>query len=292
MTVAAPVIPALPPVDRPARVRLVVGWAAVLGTLPYLTLKTAWISGSDVGVVDRALVDDGSMVALNAVTVAMDLVAVVVALAFTYRWGLRLPAWLVVVPTWIATGLLAPIAVALPFAGVTGPAPVGPLEPWVQPMVYTGFTWQGVTLLTAFVLYARERWSHVFTTAARRGGGAWLAAGAALVVAVLHLGEVSLAGAVFGSLALTAVAGVLLTARTPSWAPLALTWVGSSTLFAWGVWGLVIAVGGTPLSGGGGARWQDVVQVLAGLLVAATGFGARRPCTAASASHPRTRGGR
>jgi hypothetical protein len=71
----------------------------------------------------------------------------------------------------IGTGLLAPIAIGMPVAGVGEPVAgggataggTGFLEPWVQPTVYTGFAWQGVTLVLAFVFYARVRWAGVFT---------------------------------------------------------------------------------------------------------------------------------
>jgi hypothetical protein len=144
--------------------RLIVGWAAVLGTVPYLALKFAWLAGSTVGVVDVQAFAVPSVVALNAVTAAMDLVAVVVALAFTYPWGQRVPALLVLVPIWVGTGFLAPIVVLLPMTGVSlGAAPADPvLASWVQPVVYAGFGWQGLMLMIAFVLYARERWPWVF----------------------------------------------------------------------------------------------------------------------------------
>lgn len=155
-------------------VRLAVGYAAIAGTVPYLVLKTMWLTGSSVGVVDRAFLRDPSVLVLNGVTAGMDVVVILVALALTHRWGERLPAWLVLTPMWVGTGFLAPIAVALPVVAlgealtsaappsVAVASPALPLEPWVQPMVYAGFAWQGVTLLAAFVLYARVRWAEVF----------------------------------------------------------------------------------------------------------------------------------
>lgn len=62
-------------------------------------------------------------------------------------------------------------------------------------MVYSGFAWQGVMLIAAFVLYARTRWTEVFTTrtadvvrGATHSVQVVLANGAAvLAVAALHL---------------------------------------------------------------------------------------------------------
>ena len=56
----------------PDLTRRVIGWAAVLGTLPYLALKAAWLAGSTIGVVDTTTFADGSVFVLNAVTAAMD----------------------------------------------------------------------------------------------------------------------------------------------------------------------------------------------------------------------------
>ncbi|WP_433014993.1 hypothetical protein [Kribbella sp. CA-294648] len=157
--------------ERNGRVRLLVGWGAVAACVPYLTLKLAWLTGSGVGTTGSGagMMADPKYVVGNLLTMGMDLVAVVVALAFTYRWGQRLPSWLVLGPIWIGTGLLAPIALGLPlgmvvqgFAGGSATAADNALDDWVYGIVYGGFTVQAILLVTAFVLYARTRWPHVF----------------------------------------------------------------------------------------------------------------------------------
>jgi hypothetical protein len=308
---------AAPRVDRLHLTRLIVGYAAVLGTLPYLSLKLAWLSGGTIGIADPSLAGDASMAVLNTVTIAMDLVGVAIALAFTHGWGQRLPAWLVLGPMWVGTGLLAPIAVTMPVVGIgslfasdTAAATGGFLEPWVQPLVYTGFAWQGVTLILAFVLYARVRWAVVFT--ARTGDvprGAThpvqvvLAGGAAvlaLAVAALHLAHAAgstlglsaaaaeafepssyLVEGIHGVLALLAGAGIVLLVhragrRLPFWLPTSLTWAGAGAMFAWGMWGVVNALGSTFLTRGAEAmplvRLHDLAKVLAGLVIGLTGL--------------------
>jgi hypothetical protein len=181
----------------PARREL--GWTAAAGALPYLTLKVAWLTGHPVGA-DPDLLADPSVTVLNAVTLALDLVVVVLALALTHPWGYRLPGWTLLLPAWVGTGFLLPIALlVLPAVVVAGGAPAsggGPLEPWVQPVVYGGFAWQGVLLLAAFLLHARDRWAG---TLAAAGGPvtpllrvlATGGAAAAGVSALLHLGPVS-----------------------------------------------------------------------------------------------------
>ena len=294
-----------------------VGYAAVLGTLPYLVLKGAWLSGNHLGVLDRSMFEGTSMYVLNTVTAGLDLVAIVVALAFTHSWGLRVPAWLVLVPIWVGTGLLAPIALAMPIAGAGAVVAAGGedaatttsafLEPWVQPMVYSGFAWQGVMLIAAFVLYARTRWTDVFTTrtadvarGATRPVQVVLANGAAVLafgVAALHLvrafgGTVGLSAdaiaartwsthvveGVSGLMALAAALGILALVhrrgRERFWVPLAVTWLGAGASFAWGLWGTVNVLAGSALVRGADpqpvAHLHDLAKVLAGLVIGLT----------------------
>lgn len=303
--------------SRPQLTRLVVGYAAVLGTIPYLVLKAAWLSGSTIGITDKAKATDGSLFVLNTITAGMDLVAIVVALAFTHRWGQRVPAWLVLGPIWVGTGFLAPIALATPIvaAGSVLSTPdtakttstIDFIEPWVQPLVYAGFAWQGVTLLTAFLLYARSRWPETFTTrTADLTRGAThpvqvvLANGAALLalaVGALHLvwavgGTVGLnakavaerttsthlVDAVHGLMAIMAAAGVLMMVhrfggRTRFWQPVTLAWVGAGAMFAWGGWSMVNVLGNTVLTGGDSMpllNLQSFGKVIAGLVIGLT----------------------
>jgi hypothetical protein len=164
-------VPAPPGVSRPRIARLVACYGAIAACLPYLTLKIAWLAGSTVGTVGHGTAEMGDTrhVVGNAITLCLDLVAIAVALAFTYRWGQRLPAWLVLAPIWVGTGLLAPIALGAPLGavvqGIAGGSPTGSdngLRGWVYAIVYGGFTLQAIMLLAAFVLYARARWARVF----------------------------------------------------------------------------------------------------------------------------------
>lgn len=257
--------------------RRIVGWAAVVGTLPYLALKFAWLTGSTVGVIDTALFDDHSILVLNAVTAGMDLTAIVIALAFTYDWGQRLPAFLILAPIWVGTGFLVPILLLLPMSGLAlGTAQEDPfLESWVQPMVYTGFGWQGLMLTIAFVLYARVRWPWVFQVErvrARRISvvlgdlGAVLAA----VAGVESLIVGSMADQLIGVLALLAAVGAVVLmhgVRTRFWVPVAVAWVGAGALFAWGGWAVVNQVGRTALSGGGGVPVFQLAAMVGGGLI-------------------------
>ena len=99
---------------------------------------------------------------------------VVLALLLTQPWGRRTPVWLLVIPAWVATGLLSPIVVGYPLqlgarlmggtaAPSGGPAARPFLHEWVFTVVYTGFIAQALTLGALFVLYARARWGHLWT---------------------------------------------------------------------------------------------------------------------------------
>ncbi|MGW0559211.1 hypothetical protein ACWDZ4_00935 [Streptomyces sp. NPDC003016] len=165
---------------RPApagRLRAAARAAAVVSCVPYVALKAAWIAGSGVGIPDGSTLLDhpGLTAAANSVTLLMDASVVVLALLLTQEWGRRVPAWLLVLPMWAATGLLTPIVTGFPlqllakaftetFAD-TRSAPGGSepfLDAWVFGVVYTGFVVQGLALGTLFALYTRERWGHLW----------------------------------------------------------------------------------------------------------------------------------
>ncbi len=156
--------------ERPSVARLIAGYGAVACALPYLALKVVWLSGGTLGVADLEMMREPSMTALNAVTAGMDLVAILIAMAFTHRWGMRIPAWLLLPPIWVATGLQAKFALAVPIVTVadllvshaTPREPGGPVQLWVYGLVYTEFVGMGIGLTLAFVLYARTRWTSVF----------------------------------------------------------------------------------------------------------------------------------
>ena len=293
--------------------RLAVGYGAIACAVPYLALKVVWLTGGQLGVADPKTMRDASMIALNAATAGMDLIGIVVALAFTHAWGQRLPAWLVLPPIWVAMGLLVRFVGAVPLLALAGRLTVrsaqpssGLVHPWVYALVYTEFVGLGIGLTVAFVLYARARWRSVFQSipgsgspGATRGVQVPLANAAALmaaVVAAVHLAwacgatvgipselvarrtfSSHVVNAVDGAAMVTAAVGVLMMVhrvgrRSPFWVSVALAWVGSGFLFAWGLWGLVNVLGDTALVRGrlGAAPWLNLLgltQLIAGLVI-------------------------
>ncbi|WP_329465857.1 hypothetical protein [Streptomyces sp. NBC_01431] len=148
---------------------------AIVACLPYICLKIAWVCGSRLGIPEHSVLLEHrvSMAVVNSGSVLMDGCVVLLALLLTRPWGLRVKAWLLALPMWVATGLLAPIMTGYPLqllvralgAGPNRPSGTGGapfLDEWVFGVVYTGFILQGLALGTLFALYARDRWGHLW----------------------------------------------------------------------------------------------------------------------------------
>ncbi|MCX4694032.1 hypothetical protein [Streptomyces sp. NBC_01408] len=266
--------------------------AALAATVPYLTLKTAWLAGSRIGIPDGSVLLDPEpfLIAANAVTVVMDACVILLVLVLTRPWGLRVPAWLLTVPVFVATGLLAPIVTGFPGQLLVrllgfGEDPAAKalrepfLDPWVFNVVYTGFGIQGLALAGLFVPYARERWGRrwqgvlgprlpsstgVVAAAAAAAGLAVAAvyvywalggtAGLGAERAAAHSADTAMVSGIHAMCALAAGAGALILARGGAlrarW-PLGLAWIGAGAALSWGTWMLAVS-GGPQLDGGEG----------------------------------------
>jgi hypothetical protein len=185
-----------------------VGYGVIVAVLPYLALKVLWVSGVMIGVPEGSPAAGPGFVGPNVVTGAMDVVAIVVALALTQPWGMRLPAWLILPPAWVGTGLLVPAVVEVlngaAAAAVTGGRAVtldgGLVEPWAYVLVYAWLALQGLLLSAAFPLYARARWARLFRPEAAGAGPGpayplehVLAAGGAVAAGAVALGHLVMA---------------------------------------------------------------------------------------------------
>ena len=287
--------------SRTRALRLIAGYGAIASALPYLALKIVWLSGGSLGATDPTLMRDTSMIALNLATAGMDLVGVALALAFTHQWGQRIPAWLLLPPMWVATGLLARFIIGVPIvvaAGALAPASVpravaGPVQPWVYAVVYTEFAGMGIGLIAAFVLYAKARWAGTLDAPA---AGAPLGATHELQVVLANTTVIGAIALTVAALAATAdavarralvgtalngidvgmtmaAAGVLMMVHrignTPLFWPLAMAWTGAGSLFSWGLWQSINVMGRTALMRG--AEAPPLVN-LVGLLRLITGL--------------------
>ncbi|MBC9711891.1 hypothetical protein H9Y04_04815 [Streptomyces sp. TRM66268-LWL] len=283
---------------------------AIVSCLPYLTLKVAWILGSHVGIPDGSslLEHRTTMVVANTVTVLMDACVIVLALLLTRPWGLRVRAWLLLVPVWVASGLLAPIMTGFPVqllvkavgGSVQKPSASEPfLDEWVFGVVYGGFILQGIALGGLFVLYARQRWGHLWHGTVGEVALpvsrllALSATAVALLPAAVHLmwafgstaglsadlvrdraADTAALDVLHALYPLVAAAGALVIAfrtfpRLPVAVPLAVAWVGSGATGCWGAWLAVASLTATEIA----ERPTGLVlltyagQMIAGLLV-------------------------
>ncbi|MFH9871372.1 hypothetical protein ACH4NT_35530 [Streptomyces lydicus] len=301
--------------------RTVLRVTTLAACVPYLTLKIAWIAGSRIGIPEGSALrrDGNSLMALNALTVLMDAAVIALAFLLTRPWGQRVPSWLLALPMWCATGLLAPIVAVFPAQtlaaavrggppGAGGGSPDALLAPWVWSLVYTGFIVQALALGTLFVLYARERWAHLWrgrigtlpdspTRSARRLTAAAVAV-LSLLPATTHLlwasgsttglnaaraaatdldSRLNDAGYVLFAL-LTAVGALTLgygrSRHVPLLLPLAATWIGSGALAGWGGWLTLTTLSvsaGDPKLPSPLLSLTYAVQVIVGMLVAVAG---------------------
>jgi hypothetical protein len=277
----------------------------IAACVPYLTLKIAWLCGSHAGIpAGSALRDAGRTVfAGNLLTVLMDGAVVLLAFALTRPWGRRLPAALVLLPLWVATGLLAPIVLGAPavalagaFGAETGTPPGDDeafLAPWVFALVYGGFGVQALALGGLVAVYVRDRWGGLLRRrlAGPAAGGSRRQRAAALVAAVAAVGlavprVLWLCGATAGLsdariaerdaafhvaaatdvlFAVTAAAGVLLLVRRPArWARLR---TGAAVVPAW-TGGAALAAGGGWLLVTGAATGSEHLNAVMALLYA------------------------
>lgn len=246
--------------------RAVIGWVAVLAPAPYLALKVAWIAGSSAGITDPVLLIDPAYRIANIASIVADLIEVAVALALTRRFGRGLPAPLILVPIWVATGFLAPIIILTPAGAPLANADSAQgLSPWVYAVVYASFTAQGLVLLAAFTLYAVDRWGRLESARSVNHASTQRLVAAICVLGCLALsasylcwavgiayppGRLSavdrLTLAVYAVFALAAAAGVAASGQPTTtvarrWSALAALWLGSSSMFSWGAYYLALA---------------------------------------------------
>ncbi|MEV4256916.1 hypothetical protein AB0J52_27450 [Spirillospora sp. NPDC049652] len=263
----------------PGALRLAIAYLTCAACVPYIVLKLTWLLGGNVGVNDTGMMHSTKVEVANAITFALDTTTILIALAFTYGWGRRLPSWLVVVPIWVGTGLLAPLAVGIPLGTIvqfalgegspTSSSGASALDPWVFAVVYGGFITQAVGLTAAFVFYAKARWPEAFALLARdvpagptdvmRRFLAWAAAVPMAFVVVVDLywafggdgGRTTALSTtqqvvqfVDAAIALAGAAGALVLVhrrRGRLIVPMAATWIGGGAGFGYGLFTCMVA---------------------------------------------------
>jgi hypothetical protein len=141
-------------------------WISAVCCLPYLVLKVAWTAGVPVGITDRSVLDSRGWAAANALMAVIELAGLLLVLALTRPWARRVPAWLLLFPVWVGTGLLFRVVAGAALAGLfarpsQASGSLGGFQPWVFVMVYASFAGQGAALAIAFACYVRARWGRL-----------------------------------------------------------------------------------------------------------------------------------
>lgn len=142
-------------------------WIAAVCCLPYLVFKVAWTVGLPVGIADRSVLDDSGWVAANALMAVIQLAAFGLVLALIRPWARKWPAWLLLFPAWVGTGLLFQVVLGAVLIGLFSPPPqdsgvsTGEFEPWVFVVVYAGFAGQAAALAIAFTCHVKARWGRL-----------------------------------------------------------------------------------------------------------------------------------
>lgn len=146
--------------SRLLEMRKLWGYGATIAVMPYLLIKIAWTLGL---FLPTEQMNDISWRSINAATVVLATVGILLALAFSRSWGERLPVWMVILPVWVGTGLLIPMILLAPVLGpaaMTRDMAAGAANFWVyeQTFVMISLIGVGICLPFAFVGYAKTRW--------------------------------------------------------------------------------------------------------------------------------------
>lgn len=146
--------------SRLMKFRTITGYGAAAAVTPYLLIKVAWTFGL---FIPTEQMGDASWRIINATTMVLAAVGILLALAFCKPWGERLPAWLVALPVWVGTGLLVPMLLLAP---VLGPAAMardqaaGAADIWAYEQLFVMLSLVGVGIFLPLALagYVMARW--------------------------------------------------------------------------------------------------------------------------------------
>jgi hypothetical protein len=257
------------------------GYGAASTLSLYLLVKVIWVVAALFGHgPDESDLSTGEWVILNAVTVGMAVIGIVLALALARPWGQRIPAAPLVFAAWVGAGFLIPLIPFMLLSAIFGGSGNGDtgggdaMPTWEGIFISIGFAGMAVGLLIALPIFMRERFPYVFL--GRPGDGRArpprkpLAARAAMVVSC-GLGALWLSWAFGAKFAVDPAhrdlldrnarlllgdwgAGALAAAwsvhvitrpgatRLPRWIPTTLAFATSGSLFAWSSWKLAMAI--------------------------------------------------
>ncbi|GGD97427.1 hypothetical protein [Paenibacillus nasutitermitis] len=142
------------------KMRRFCGYGAAIAVMPYLLIKIVWTFGL---FIPTEQMGDASWRAINGATAVLSMVGILLALAFSRPWGERLPAWLVVLPVWVGTGLLVPMLLLAPVLGpaaMTRDMAAGAADIWSYEQIFVMVSLMGIGIFLPLALagYAKARW--------------------------------------------------------------------------------------------------------------------------------------
>ncbi|BCJ47849.1 hypothetical protein GCM10010168_22080 [Actinoplanes ianthinogenes] len=228
---------------------------------PYCVLKIVWTIGG------------GPLRAINAVTVVMSGLAILLGLALAQPWGLRVPAWLMLLPAWIGMGFLVPMLPLIPALALVGgdtgdSAGEVRMAAWEVGLLSVSFAGFALGVAIAAPAYAARRWPLGAEVPGLPGVRVTLARLAAALCVALGLPSLCWAAGATAGLnpatlgnrdaqwhlltvnngvwALIAAASVWTLTRHTGRLPLLAAWLAAGFLFAWGSWKAVLSFAVTP----------------------------------------------
>ncbi|MFF5897972.1 hypothetical protein ACFY8O_18835 [Streptomyces argenteolus] len=268
------------PTSRLMKMRRISGYGTVVAVMPYMLIKIVWTFGL---FLPNEEMGEADWRAINATTAVLAAVGIALAVAFIQPWGERLPAWLIVLPVWVGTGLLVPMLVLAP---VLGPAAMSQDEQtaasndlWAyeQVLVMISLVGVGIGLPLALAGYAKARWPEALSGPVDPGESLGntrslqTTAARLLAAGCVALGLVKVFWAAGGTLGLDAerlsyrdMWWHLLSLSTGVWAfagawgllvltsrrgprkflvPMAASWISSGMLFSYGLYSLLTNLG-------------------------------------------------
>ncbi|GAA4607781.1 hypothetical protein GCM10023107_83190 [Actinoplanes octamycinicus] len=277
----------------------VAGYGAALAMAPYFVMKIFWtIDGLRGGGLHQGAWRHLNWAAMNALTVGMSGLAILLGLALAQPWGRRAPAWLLLVPAWIGMGFLVPMLPLIPGLALVDRAEVGAgeeafMSAWEIGLLSVSFAGFALGVAIAAPVYAARRWPFgqdvpwrpgVRITVARLAA----ALGVALGLPQLWWGLGVTIGLNPATLGERDAQWHLLTTNNGVWAlvgawsawrltrhtgrlPVVLAWLASGFLFAWGSWRAVFSFAVTPEFPSPEPTWvltlQNHVSAVTGLLI-------------------------
>lgn len=152
--------------------RMLGGYGAAASLSLYLLVKVVWVAASLFGRTPSTFTD-GDWIVLNAVTVGMSVVGVVLGLALAQPWGRRVPAAPLVFVAWVGAGFLVPMIPYMLVSAVLGADGGGgggsggsgggdTVPAWEMVFITIGFAGMALGLALALPVYLRERWPAAF----------------------------------------------------------------------------------------------------------------------------------